>query len=112
MAQTRKWLLAIRDHTRKVRSIISTVPPTQPCVGLVYMYTCVYSSLVYVSVSPSIGPINVNNQELIKGRGGACAVGFYYGSDHTQSGMVTLKLNIELESRPNTVDMIDLTFLA
>ena len=38
--------------------------------------------------------------------------GFYYGYDHTQFGMVTLKLNLifscfELESGANTIDMLD-----
>ena len=41
--------------------------------------------------------------------------GFYYRYDHTQFGMVTLKLNsifscFELESGANTIDMLDWAF--
>ena len=53
MAQTTKWLHAIRDYTRKVRSIISMVPSTQPCVGLysIYVYMGIFPPCISFSVS-------------------------------------------------------------
>ena len=85
--------------------------PPNPVWG---MCACIYSSFVYVFSVSFNWTYQSQRQELIKGWSGACAVGFIM--DLTTPNWVWLPWSLifscfELESRPNTVDMLDLTFL-
>ena len=85
--------------------------PPNPVWG---MCACIYSSFVYVFSVSFNWTYQLQRQELIKGWSGACAVGFIM--DLTTPNWVWLPWSLifscfELESRPNTVDMLDLTFL-